>query len=84
MSLMTRNAKTVLQEALTLAEQDRAEIAGALLESLEPAPEVDVESAWRQEVAARVAALDAGEVGTTPWVAIRDRFLARLSDRRQG
>lgn len=84
MSLMTRNAKTVLQEALTLAEQDRAEIAGALLESLEPAPEVDVESAWRQEVAARVAALDAGEVETTSWEAIRDRFLARLSDRRQG
>jgi putative addiction module component (TIGR02574 family) len=84
MSLMTRNAKTLLQDALTLAEQNRAEIAGALLESLEPSLEVDVESAWRQEVAARVAALDAGEVETTPWEAIRDRFLARLSDRRQG
>lgn len=84
MPLMTRNAKTVLQEALTLAEQDRAEIAGALLESLEPPPEVDVESAWRQEVAARVAALDAGEVETTSWESVRDRFLARLSEKRQG
>lgn len=84
MPFMTRNAKTVLQEALTLVEQDRAEIAGALLESLEPSPELDVESAWRQEVAARVAALEAGEVETTSWEAIRDRFLARLSDKRQG
>lgn len=84
MPLMTRNAKTVLQEALTLAEQDRAEIAGALLESLEPPSEVDVESAWRQEVAARVAALDAGEVETTSWESVRDRFLARLSEKRQG
>jgi len=81
---MRRHAETVLQEALTLPEQDRAEIAGALLESLGPEPEADVEAVWRQEVAARVAALDAGEVETTPWGEIRDRFLARLSERRAG
>ena len=80
---MRRHAETVLQEALTLSERERAEIAGALLESLEPLPEADVESAWREEVAARVAALESGEVETTPWEAIRDRFLARLSDRRR-
>ncbi len=62
---------------MTLAEQERAEIAGALLESLEPEPEADLEAAWRQEVAARVAALEAGEVETTPWEEIRDGFLAR-------
>lgn len=43
---MSRHAETVLRGALTLPEQDRAEIAGALLESLEPEPEVDVEIAW--------------------------------------
>jgi putative addiction module component (TIGR02574 family) len=57
---------------------------GALLESLEPGPEADVEAAWRQEVAARVAALDAGEVETTSWEEIREGFLARLSERRAG
>jgi hypothetical protein len=50
----------------------------------EPDDDVDVEAAWRQEVAARVAALDAGEVETTPWEEIRDGFLARLSERRTG
>jgi putative addiction module component (TIGR02574 family) len=79
---MTR-VETLLQEALGLSDNDRAKIAGALLESLEPAPEADVETAWRQEVAARVAALEAGGVTTTPWEEIRDRFLARLSERRQ-
>jgi len=79
-----RRAETLLREALTLPEDERAEIVGGLLESLEPAPEVDVETAWRQEVAARVAALEAGGVMTTPWEDIRDRFLARLSERRQG
>lgn len=81
---MRRHAESVLREALTLPEQERAEIAGALLESLGPEPEADVETAWRQEVTARVAALDTGEVETTPWGEIRDRFLARLSERRAG
>ena len=79
-----RRAETLLQEVLSLPDNERAEIAGALLESLESAPEADVETAWRQEVAARMAALEAGDVTTTPWEEIRDRFLARLSEQRQG
>lgn len=78
---MGRNAQLVLKEALGLPEPDRA---GALLASLEPAEEADVEAAWRQEVAARVAALDAGEVETIPWSEVRDRLFARLSERRAG
>ena len=81
---MTRHAETVLQQALTLPEEERAKIAGALLESLEPVPEADVETAWRQEVAARMTVLEAGEVKMTPWEEVRDRLLARLSERRQG
>jgi len=79
-----RKAETLLHEVLSLPDTERAEIAGALLESLELAPEADVETAWRQEVAARMAALEAGAVTTTPWEEIRDRFLTRLSERRQG
>jgi putative addiction module component (TIGR02574 family) len=41
-----------------------------------------VEQAWRQEVAARVARLDAGEVKTIPWSEIRDQLFARLQERR--
>jgi putative addiction module component (TIGR02574 family) len=78
---MRRHVETILQEALTLPEEERAEIAGPLLESLGPEPEGDVEAAWRQEVAARVTALETGEVEMTPWGEIRDRFLARLSER---
>ncbi len=69
---------------MKLPEQERTEIVGALLESLESQPEADVESAWRQEVAARVATLEAGGVEMTPWEEIRDGFLARLSERRAG
>ena len=80
---MARNAEAVLKEALTLPEADRADIAGALLESIEPTSEAEVEAAWRQEVAARVAALDAGEVETIPWEEVRARLFARLSERRR-
>ena len=81
---MRQHAETVLQEALNLPEQERTEIVSALLESLGPEPEADVEAAWRQEVAARVAELEAGEVEMTPWEEIRNGFLARLSERRPG
>ena len=81
---MRQHAEAVLEEALKLPEQERTEIAGALLESLRPEPEADVEAAWREEVAARVAALEAGQVETAPREEIRDGFLARLSERRPG
>lgn len=81
---MERSAEAVLKEALTLPEADRADIAGALLNSLEPGEEADIEAAWRQEVAARVAALDAGEVETIPWNEVRDRLVARLGAGRSG
>jgi hypothetical protein len=51
---------------------------------LEPAPEDGIETAWRKEVADRVAALNAGGVKTTSWQTIRDGFLARLRERRAG
>jgi hypothetical protein len=58
-------------------------MAGKSLESQEAAPEEGIEDAWRQEITARVEALEAGEVELTPWQEIRDRFLATLSERRQ-
>ena len=76
---MERSAEAVLKEALTLPEADRADIAGALLNSLEPGEETDIEAAWRQEVAARVAALDAGEVETIPWNEVRGGLVAKLT-----
>jgi putative addiction module component (TIGR02574 family) len=81
---MRHHAEAVLQEALNLPEEERTEIVTALLVSLEPEPEADVEAAWRQEVRARVAALEAGEVKMTSWEEIRDGFFARLSERRSG
>ncbi len=82
---MRWQAEPVLREALTLPEEERTEIAGVLLESLEPAvPEPGAEDAWRREVAARVAVLDAGGVQTTEWTEVRQRLLKRLGERLPG
>jgi putative addiction module component (TIGR02574 family) len=79
---MGHDAELLLRSALALPQAERSEIAGRLLESLEPPPETSVEEAWRVEVAARVAALDAGEVETVPWEEVRNRLLEKLSERR--
>ena len=85
---MKPHAEALLKEALRLPDGDRAELAGELLHSIEPtaegSPEAEIEAAWRQVVADRVAELDGGEVETEPWDQVRDRLLARLSERRAG
>ena len=81
---MDRNARAVLQQALALSAEERADIAGTLLQSIEPPADAGVDRAWRQEVAERVAARDAGEVETVPWETVRDRLYARLREQRTG
>ncbi len=51
---MTTNAQKLFEQALTLAANDRAELAAQLLASLDEA-EADVESAWAVEIERRAA-----------------------------
>ncbi len=81
---MNDKADAVLTLALDLPESERAELAAALLESLELPADADVEQAWREEVARRVAAIEAGEVEMVPWEQVREQLLARLNERAKG
>jgi putative addiction module component (TIGR02574 family) len=81
---MDRKTEAVLTSALDLPDSERAEIAGALLESLEGPRDPDAELAWREEVARRVAAFDGGTGTTVPWEQVRDELLASVSERRAG
>ena len=78
---MPRNFQQVLQDAAELSEEDRATLAGLLIESLEPEPDAGVEAAWSAEISRRVAELDAGSVRTVPWEEVRQRLFHRLNDR---
>lgn len=69
-------AARILDEAMQLPEQDRAELALRLLDSVgEPAEEV--EQAWIAEAKTRLAELKRGEVQTVPWSEARARIFAR-------
>jgi len=78
---MTAMADRVLQDALALSEQERAEIAARLIESLDVGPEAEaaeVEAAWAAEIERRCAALDAGTTGTTSWEELRRQIKAEI------
>jgi len=79
---MARNLKELFHEAAQLPSSDRAALAGLLIESLDPAPEPEVEAAWSEEIARRVTELDAGTVETIPWEEVRAELLGRRNERQ--
>lgn len=64
---MTKATSKVLEEALKLEANDRAELASELIASLEPADDGDVEAAWETEIRVRVAQARSGEDPGRPW-----------------
>jgi putative addiction module component (TIGR02574 family) len=71
---MTKTAINVLEEALSLPEHDRAEIAARLLESLDENSHDDLDAAWAREIDRRCEALDSGEAVTSDWNEFRARI----------
>lgn len=70
----------LFREALRLTEAERAELAGMLLESIEPAPDPDTEQAWLAEIERRMEQLDSGQVKSIPWETVRTRLHSRLNE----
>lgn len=68
-ALVTNAAETLLEQALTLPIQDRAQLASGLLASLDSdtADETDVEAQWSTETQRRAAQLKAGNVELVSW-----------------
>ena len=65
---------TLLEQALSLPEHDRARIAARLLESLDEETQDDVDAAWAAEIERRCAAVDAGTLSTSDWKDVRARI----------
>jgi len=75
---MTQQASELLQKALTLSEEERAELACALIESLDPTVDEAAEAAWNQEIARRTEDLDSGKAKTVPWEVVRSRISSKF------
>jgi putative addiction module component (TIGR02574 family) len=74
---MHRDLKQVFREAFALPEDERATLAGLLIESLEPPPEPDVEEAWAREAERRWQEIQSGAVQTIPWEEVRAMLFRR-------
>ena len=68
--------KQLLAEALQLPPEERAALAGELIQSLDPEVDDDAEAAWSVEIRRRLERLDAGLATTVPWAEARRRILA--------
>ena len=66
------------EKAAQLPEAERAELALALIESLDGPADVDVEEAWRVEIEHRVAQVERGEVELIPGGEVFERLRRRL------
>jgi len=65
---------TLLEQALSLPEHERAKIAARLLRSLDEEVESDVDAAWIAEIERRCAAVDAGTLARSDWKGARARI----------
>lgn len=71
---MSDKSKVVLEEALKLTVNERAEVAEQLIASLDEVPDTDVELAWQEEIQRRLQQIDRGEVKTIPWEEVQRRL----------
>src|ERR1700756_2009919 len=59
---MNREATELLKKALSLPVEERADLAGSLIETLDNAEDDSVAAAWDQEIARRMAEIDSRKV----------------------
>jgi putative addiction module component (TIGR02574 family) len=79
---MSPSTHRLLEEALALPEDARAELLEALIESLDgPADDPDeVEAAWADEIARRLRAVETGSVTPIPWEEARKAIFGSRDD----
>jgi putative addiction module component (TIGR02574 family) len=68
--------KALLNAALRLSPEERAALAGELIQSLEADVDADAEAAWSAEIRSRLSRVDAGQATTIPWAEARRRIHA--------
>jgi putative addiction module component (TIGR02574 family) len=73
---MATELNELFREALELTDNDRATLAGLLIESLEMPPDPDVEAAWAAEAERRWQEIESGKVQTIPWEEVKAKLMS--------
>ena len=77
---MSTDVAELFEQASTLSENERATLAGLLIESLETERDTGVEEAWQVEITRRMADLDSGAVKTVSWDSVKAKLLGHLDE----
>ena len=71
---MQSSSESILDQALKLPVNERAEVAEQLIQSLDSNPDIDIESAWQQEIQRRLSEVGKGIAKTIPWEEVKRRL----------
>jgi putative addiction module component (TIGR02574 family) len=72
---MNAAVQKILDEALSLPDDARAELVGRLIDSLDSGIDEDAQEAWDREIEHRIGQLDRNEVDPIPWPEARDQII---------
>jgi putative addiction module component (TIGR02574 family) len=61
----------IKKQALELSDQERAELAHMLIDSLHPEKEFESEEAWSEELKKRIDRYEQGKSSTKPWIDVK-------------
>ena len=65
--------KSILEHALNMPEEQRAFIAGRLIDSLDDKADEEVEAAWQEEIQKRIASAERGAASFMSWEEVKKR-----------
>jgi putative addiction module component (TIGR02574 family) len=80
---VTAEAKKILQDALTLPDEERLMVAEELFHSVDEATHAEVDDALRSEILRRVQQVRNGEVELVSWDTVREQGREALARRRR-
>jgi putative addiction module component (TIGR02574 family) len=75
---MSTEARHILEEALRLPVEERAEVAAELLASVDGEPDADADAAWAAEIDRRARRALAGQSQGRAWEDVRRDIEAKL------
>ncbi len=70
---MNLTAEELLDAVLALPDEDRLEVAEAVIASLHPSDQSQLDDSWREVIRKRSAELTSGQVVGIPWEEVKRR-----------
>ena len=74
---MNTESNNILQQALSLSESERADIAASLFLSLDLESDADADQLWAAEIKNRLDSIDNGSAKMVPWSDVKSKMSSR-------